>query len=101
MNENNHTITLIGREKLFVTGVDDVDSFDENCVVMRTPLGVLSIDGSELHIIRFGASGTNSEFVGDRIAEYADLILEGHIGGVFYIDDSSEKKKHFFRRSAG
>ena len=50
-------IELSGREHLSVTGVEDVDRFDENEIVMTTGEGALvvtgeklSIDGGELHV---------------------------------------------------
>ena len=31
-----HRLTMEGREKLTVAGVEDVERFDENCIVMST-----------------------------------------------------------------
>ncbi len=45
-----HTITMDNRSVLSVTGVDDVESFDENVIVMSTALGSLIVRGSGLHI---------------------------------------------------
>ena len=45
-----HSLNLEGREKLSVTGVDDVSGFDEGLVVLRTGQGELSIRGRELQI---------------------------------------------------
>lgn len=47
-----HSLSLEGREKLSITGVDDVSGFDEGLVVLRTGQGELSIRGRELHIER-------------------------------------------------
>lgn len=47
-----HRLEMDGREKLNVSGVDDVSGFDENLVVLRTPLGELNIRGEQLHIER-------------------------------------------------
>ena len=52
-------IELSGRESLTVSGVEDVDRFDETEIVMNTSLvvtgdslhiGKLSLDGGELHV---------------------------------------------------
>ena len=45
-----HSIILEGRAKLSVSGVEEVDSFDETEIVMRTVQGNLRIQGSELHV---------------------------------------------------
>lgn len=45
-----HCISIEGRAKLSVTGVEDVSGFDENVVVMLTSLGELTVKGENLHI---------------------------------------------------
>lgn len=45
-----HVLTLEGRNLLSVTGVDDVESFDENQIVMNTSQGNLIVRGSGLRI---------------------------------------------------
>ena len=47
-----HSLSLEGREKLSITGVDDVTGFDEALVVLKTGQGELSIRGRELHVER-------------------------------------------------
>lgn len=47
-----HGLRLEGREKLSVTGVQDVSGFDENTVLLETGLGELCIRGEGLHIER-------------------------------------------------
>lgn len=45
-----HNIILEDRARLSVSGVEDVDSFDERQIIMRTTKGNLILRGSELHI---------------------------------------------------
>jgi sporulation protein YabP len=45
-----HSLTLEGRNLLSVSGVEDVESFDENEIVMLTSQGDLIVRGSGLHI---------------------------------------------------
>ena len=47
-----HSLNLEGREKLSITGVDDVSGFDEELVVLRTGQGELTVRGRQLHIER-------------------------------------------------
>ena len=43
-------IVLENREKLNVTGINDILSFDDQIVILSTDLGMLTIKGSELKI---------------------------------------------------
>ncbi len=52
-----HRVTLEGREKLTVSGVEDVDRFDENEIVMNTAGGVLIVTGENLHIGKLSLEG--------------------------------------------
>lgn len=47
-----HNVILEDRERLSVSGVEDVDSFDERQIIMRTSKGNLILRGSNLHIDR-------------------------------------------------
>lgn len=47
-----HALHLEGRDRLSVTGVEDVSGFDENTVILRTGLGELCVRGQELHVER-------------------------------------------------
>lgn len=45
-----HRLELTGREHLTVSGVEDVERFDETGVVMSTAAGMLVVTGEDLHI---------------------------------------------------
>ncbi len=45
-----HSVSLEDRARLNVTGVEDVESFDETVIVMNTTQGDLIVRGSGLHI---------------------------------------------------
>lgn len=75
-NSNNtsageHTLTLVGRTTATVTGVEDVECFNEQIVVLRTPLGALTLSGEGLNISQLS--------LGD-----GRLIVEGEISAVEY-----------------
>ena len=46
-----HSLVLKDRANLTVTGVTDVDSFDETAIVAYTDIGELTIRGTELKTI--------------------------------------------------
>lgn len=45
-----HNITLNDRKRLCITGVEDVDCFNEQIVVLQTPLGTLTVTGAGLNM---------------------------------------------------
>ena len=85
--EQSQRIELTGREKLTVTGVEDVERFDELSVVMRTAAGVLVISGEDLHIGKLSLDG-------------GELLVEGHIDGMNF-EDVPVRKGSFFSRLLG
>ena len=59
-----HQLTLEGRERLTVSGVEDVERFDENTIVMSTTAGTLVITGENLHIGKLSLDGGELHVVG-------------------------------------
>lgn len=47
-----HSLSLEAREKLSISGVDDVSGFDENLIILTTVQGDLTVRGANLHIDR-------------------------------------------------
>jgi sporulation protein YabP len=45
-----HNLILEGRKKLSVTGVLDIDSFNEQGVIALTEMGILIVKGADVHI---------------------------------------------------
>ena len=52
-----HKVTLVDRKRLEITGVIEVESFDENAVVMSTSQGNLTVRGEGLHIETLSLDG--------------------------------------------
>ena len=50
MSQAGHRLELIGRERLTVSGVEDVERFDETGIIMSTSVGTLVITLSLIHI---------------------------------------------------
>lgn len=52
-----HRVELDGRERLTVSGVEDVERFDEGEIVMSTVAGILVVTGENLHIGKLSLDG--------------------------------------------
>jgi len=59
-----HGLQLEGRQKLSVSGVEDVSGFDENTILLSTSQGELCIRGQELHIERIDLDAGHLEVRG-------------------------------------
>lgn len=69
-----HNLILEDRHALTVTGVSDVDSFDEQTVVVFTDMGELTVKGDQLHINRLSV-------------ETGELTMEGNISSLTYSEE--------------
>ena len=79
-----HRLTLEGREKLTVGGVEDVERFDETCIVMSTCAGTLVVTGEGLHIGKLSLDG-------------GELLVDGHIESISYEDEQPVRGGLFSR----
>ena len=52
-----HKLTLVGRKELTLTGVTEVIRFDEQAVVLKTGLGLLTVHGQDLHLKNLSLEG--------------------------------------------
>ena len=82
-----HTVILEGREKLTISGVVDVQSFDEEQVLLETVRGMMVVRGQGLHVERLQL-------------EAGELIVEGEVGLVEY-DDSMQPRGGLLKRLFG
>lgn len=82
--ETPHNLTLEGRRKLRVGGVEDVESFDENTIVLQTSGGLLILRGSELHVDKLSIEG-------------GELSVSGRIDSMTYEDNGGGRGGFFSR----
>lgn len=73
-----NNLILEGRAKLSVSGVMDVESFDETVVQMETTEGMLTVRGSGLHMEKLNL-------------ENGELALAGEISALEYDDRVSSR----------
>ncbi len=82
--ERDHqNITLRDRKKLLITGVRNVDSFNEECIVVDSELGIIVIRGMDMHINKLDV-------------ESAALDVEGEIVVIEYLDQTAPQRKSGF-----
>ena len=77
-------IVLENREKLSISGVLDVLSFDDQIVIVETELGLLTIKGENLKINKLSI-------------DTEEVIVEGEIINLGYSEKDDEKKEEVRR----
>ena len=82
-----HRLELIGREHLVISGVEDVERFDETGIVMSTSAGTLVVTGEDLHIGKLSLDG-------------GELHVDGRIDSVSY-EETAEGGGSWLRRLLG
>ena len=75
-------LILENREKLTVTGVIDVLSFDDQIVIIETELGLLTIKGEDLRINKLSIDSSEVMIEGQIYnLGYSENTLSGKNGG--------------------
>lgn len=82
--KTSHNVIMENRKQMTISGVRDVDSFDESSVALYTELGDLLISGADLHINKLNI-------------ENGEVVIKGEIEGLEY-RSSDAKKVGFFSR---
>ena len=82
-----HRLELTGREHLTVSGVEDVERFDESGVIMTTSAGTLIVTGEDLHIGKLSLEG-------------GELDVDGRVTSISY-EDTPGRQGGFFSRLFG
>ena len=85
--QEEHHIHLEGREQLTVSGVEEVERFDENTIVMATGKGTLVVRGEDLHVEKLSLDG-------------GELRVEGTVDALSY-EDTGRERGGFFSRLLG
>lgn len=79
MNNVVQNIVLENREKLSISGVLDVLSFDDQIVILETELGLLTVKGENLRINKLSLDTT-------------EVVINGEIYNLGYTEKNSDKK---------
>lgn len=83
-----HHIILEEREQLVISGVEEVESFDESTIFLTTAQGGLEIQGEGLHIEKLSLDG-------------GDLKVEGRVNALIYGEEHQERGGFFARLLGG
>ena len=86
--ELSHHVILEEREQLIVSGVEEVESFDESAIYLTTAQGPLEIQGEGLHIEKLSLDG-------------GDLRVEGRVSALIYETEDSRRGGGFLSRLLG
>lgn len=75
----NHSITLVERKNLVISGIKKIDNFDSEEFVIDTNMGILTVKGENLEIIKLDTIQGN-------------ISIKGKINSLDYMDDMKEKE---------
>ena len=73
-----HHVVIEDRKSLTVSGVEDVERFDENTIVLSTSRGAMVVAGENLHIEKLSLDG-------------GDLKVEGRVNALIYGEEHRER----------
>ncbi len=76
----NQNIILENRERLSISGVEHVENFNENAIIILTNKGILNIKGHSLNISKLNLDDGN-------------VLIEGTINGITYSDKGLSSTK--------
>ena len=83
-----HHVILEEREQLVISGVEEVESFDESAIFLTTAQGPLEIQGEGLHIEKLSLDG-------------GDLKVEGRVDALVYGEERRSRGSLFSRLLGG
>ena len=76
----NHSVSIVERKNILITGVKKVDSFDNEEFLVETIMGYLVLKGEELELIKL-----------DTLQ--GSVTIKGFVKSFDYVDDNNKKEK--------
>ena len=77
---SNHIINISDRKNITITGVKKIDNFDDKEFLIETCMGILTIKGTDLEIIKLDTY-------------QGDVSIRGKINSLDYTEDTKKTKK--------
>lgn len=79
-----HSLSLVNRDKMSLTGVNDVSEFSDTRVVLKTNMGGLCIKGKNLSINQLNTDTGTLDVNGEvQIIQYLNRGKDGFFAGLF------------------
>ncbi len=75
-----HNLILENRKKLTLSGIEDVDSFDEESISLFTDSGLLTVRGDSLHIQKLSV-------------ESGEVLITGQIDSLVYSEEDGRARR--------
>ena len=76
----NHSINIVDRKNILVTGVKKIESFDDTEFLMDTVMGYLAIKGEELELLKLDTM-------------QGSVSIKGLVKSLAYLDENVKKDK--------
>ena len=80
INNYNHSVSLLERKTLVITGVKKIDNFDKLHFILETTMGFMVIKGEGLELIKL-----------DTLA--GNVTIKGTIDSISYIVENKKKEE--------
>ena len=80
LNSLNHSINVVERKNIVITGVKKVDSFDNEEFLVETIMGYLVLKGDDLELVKL-----------DTLQGI--VTIKGYLKSFDYLDDNIKKEK--------
>ena len=80
INNYNHSVSLLERKTLVITGVKKIDTFDKVHFVLDTTMGYMVIKGDELELIKLDTLSGN-------------VTIKGTINSMEYLIDNKKSSE--------
>ena len=80
INNYNHSVSLLERKTLVITGVKKIDNFDKLHFILETTMGFMVIKGEGLELIKL-----------DTLA--GNVTIKGSIDSINYVVENKKKEE--------
>ena len=80
INNYNHSISLLERKNLVITGVKKIENFDNNQFILETIMGFMIVKGEGLELVKLDTLSGN-------------LTIKGSIDSLDYILENKKNNK--------
>ena len=80
INNYNHSISLLERKTLVITGVKKIENFDDKHFLLETTMGFMVVKGENLELIKLDTLSGN-------------ITIKGVVNSIDYVLENNKKNK--------